>query len=50
MNSKKEEVVDLNFTYEDDVYSVASDCPLEPRKRCVTKIDLTIVADEVQSR
>ena len=50
MNSKKEEVVDLTLSDEDVIYSVASACPLEPRKRCATTIDLTIVADEVQSR
>ena len=50
MNSKKEEVVDLTLTDEDDIYSVASACLLEPRKRRATTIDLTIVADEAQSR
>ena len=50
MNGKKEEVVDLTLSDEDDVYSVASAFPLEPRKRCATTFDLTLVSDEVQSR
>ena len=50
MNSKKEEVVDLTLSDEEDIYSVASVRRLETRKRGATTFDLTLVSDEVQSR